>query len=950
MASAFRILPMEKTSSSTGRWQTLSAYVLIPLMILAACVLTRNSMLQRKAANSPSVLLSCGRLSGVQDAGVAAFRGLRYGEAPLGRRRWRPAAPAACAAGEATQDGPSCRQGGGPGESEDCLNLNVFVPSRLFEGTQGAPLLTSLPVLVWIYGGMNVIGDVEFYGPIENIVRKRDCVLVAMNYRLGIFGYLALKELATVDPRGSSGNLGITDQQLALHWVQENIAAFGGDPKKVTLMGQSSGGSNVFAHLASLGSRGLFHRAISLSGSPNITMDRETKEDQDRRLILPRTPCANLSGPKLLDCLYTADAMALDRALPKSYQLFDTLYDYPTTRVGLGASVSALLHVDGVTVSAPVLEALGSGMNDVPLLLQSMQAEMACAPAKVLENLTARGLGDFLEEVFSPVYGPQVAHEINATYQHYVPPEYGAYAVDADSASACGLRALAQAAAGSFQSPVYWSTVTAQPSHPVKGQRFPFHNWDFIAASETFGAYTPSQKDLSFGARLREDWFQLIWDGEISTSGYRKVQASAPGELVGSAQGFEALVFRVLSRRHMSDQSDPPLFSCEDCFAPGVRGSDVSIRYEVLSQGRAAESLRRRARADTPVVGALWALLRGKNWQRAIQAAEKLLLEELVPREFLALMRSAGRRSAWPLSLEALETMRKRELPPDELHYTAAMRACTSADAAGGSAALRLFGEVEKPSHLTFTAAISSCGVTREWELALELLNLMALSSHPPDLVAFHAAVTVCRQARKSRLALKLIDSLRRSELQPDVVAYSAAIAACEEGFRWMRALSFLKQMDQDAVAANVVSFSSAMSACANARHWDHALDLMVRMRQKAIEPNVVTHSAVLSACDKAHQWQWTLQQWVEMKESGIRPNRISYSAILGSMGIGLHWPQSLFLLDEMWHRKVSPDVRNYTMALSSLEKAKQWQLAVQLLNSMRLQSLQPDLFLGKVS
>eukprot|EP00913_Durusdinium_trenchii_P030483 g28554.t1 len=137
--------------------------------------------------------------------------------------------------------------------------------------------------------------------------------------------------------------------------------------------------------------------------------------------------------------------MALDRALPKSYQLFDTLYDYPTTRVGLGASVSALLHVDGVTVSAPV---------------------MACAPAKVLENLTARGLGDFLEEVFSPVYGPQVAHEINATYQHYVPPEYGAYAVDADSASACGLRALAQAAAGSFQSPVYWSTVTAQPSHP----------------------------------------------------------------------------------------------------------------------------------------------------------------------------------------------------------------------------------------------------------------------------------------------------------------------------------------------------------------------------------------------------------------------------------------------------------------------------------------------------
>ncbi|CAE7530758.1 ACHE [Symbiodinium sp. CCMP2456] len=190
-------------------------------------------------------------------------------------------------------------------ESEDCLNLNVFAPEKA----------KNLPVFVWIYGGSSVEGHVgwDFYGPLDNIVRRHPCIVVAMNYRLGVLGYLALKELSAVDPRKGSGNAGITDQQLAMRWVQENIHAFGGDPNRVTLIGQSSGGTSIWVqvsilgHLASRSSRGLFHGAISLSASPNITMDRAAKEAQDRALLLPHTPCAGMSESTLLECLYTAD-------------------------------------------------------------------------------------------------------------------------------------------------------------------------------------------------------------------------------------------------------------------------------------------------------------------------------------------------------------------------------------------------------------------------------------------------------------------------------------------------------------------------------------------------------------------------------------------------------------------------------------------------------------------
>ena len=138
--------------------------------------------------------------------------------------------------------------------SEDCLHLNVFSPETSFSSG------VKHPVMVWLHGGGFQFGSSssEMFGP-ERLLEE-DVVLVSLNYRLGPLGFL------TTEDEAAPGNVGLLDQRLALEWVRDNIAAFSGDPDMVTLVGESSGGISVMAHLASPASRGLFHRAIAMSG------------------------------------------------------------------------------------------------------------------------------------------------------------------------------------------------------------------------------------------------------------------------------------------------------------------------------------------------------------------------------------------------------------------------------------------------------------------------------------------------------------------------------------------------------------------------------------------------------------------------------------------------------------------------------------------------------------
>jgi para-nitrobenzyl esterase len=214
---------------------------------------------------NPVVRIDGGLIRGASAAGVSSFKGLPYAAPPTGKLRWRPPQPASSWSGvrDATQFGAGCPQAlmGNPflppgTISEDCLNLNVYTPTPHTGSDR--------PVLVWIHGGGLVQDGGRNYDGTK--LAATGTVVVTINYRLGALGFLAHPALAS-RPGGSAGNYGLMDQQAALRWVQRNIAQFGGDPRNVTIAGQSAGGLSVLAQLVSPGARGLFQRAIVQSGT-----------------------------------------------------------------------------------------------------------------------------------------------------------------------------------------------------------------------------------------------------------------------------------------------------------------------------------------------------------------------------------------------------------------------------------------------------------------------------------------------------------------------------------------------------------------------------------------------------------------------------------------------------------------------------------------------------------
>src|SRR5207247_4907546 len=144
--------------------------------------------------------------------------------------------------------------------------LNVYEHRKINRGSPHRH-----PVMVWIHGGALFLGESDDYDPTK-LVRDGDVIVVTINYRLGFLGFLAHPALSAESPDHASGNYGLMDQQFALQWVQRNIIAFGGDPNKVTIFGQSAGGLSVLSHLASPRAAGLFHRAIVQSGASELAL------------------------------------------------------------------------------------------------------------------------------------------------------------------------------------------------------------------------------------------------------------------------------------------------------------------------------------------------------------------------------------------------------------------------------------------------------------------------------------------------------------------------------------------------------------------------------------------------------------------------------------------------------------------------------------------------------
>ena len=202
-----------------------------------------------------------GLVQGVAEEGLTVFRGIPFAAPPIGDLRWRGPQPATKWEGvrAAMKFAPDPYQGDGKGNvSEDCLYLNVWTPAKSTHDR--------VPVLVWIYGGGFSFGSTST--PVHNgeHLARKGVVLVSINYRVGPLGFLAHPELSVESPHHASGNYGLLDQIAGLQWVKRNIAAFGGDPDRVTIFGESAGGISVSMLCAAPEAKGLFRGAISQSG------------------------------------------------------------------------------------------------------------------------------------------------------------------------------------------------------------------------------------------------------------------------------------------------------------------------------------------------------------------------------------------------------------------------------------------------------------------------------------------------------------------------------------------------------------------------------------------------------------------------------------------------------------------------------------------------------------
>lgn len=269
----------------------------------------------------PSVRAPDGVFLGVATATGRRFLGVRYAQPPLGPLRWAAPKPAAAAPGEqsARHLGSACVQpvdgwnfNPRPGDrmkgSEDCLFLNIYAPRA------AGP---KRPVMVWLHGGGFVTGSGnEYDGHI--LAEEGNVLVVTVNYRLGALGFLSHPALGA-----ESGNFGLLDQQMALRWIGRNIAAFGGDPSRVTIFGESAGGVAVCAHLVSPGARGLFSRAIIESG-PCLAFPRPAADLKGERYAgLAGCPAR---GEETLPCLRAIPAFKVSAISPAETGIGDTAW------------------------------------------------------------------------------------------------------------------------------------------------------------------------------------------------------------------------------------------------------------------------------------------------------------------------------------------------------------------------------------------------------------------------------------------------------------------------------------------------------------------------------------------------------------------------------------------------------------------------------------------------
>lgn len=457
----------------------------------------------------PQVTIDSGQLLGAKVAELptgGAFLGIPFAEQPIGEFRWRAPLlpPKWSGVRQATAWGPACPQTASPwlpemlgirkmATDEACLYLNVWTPE--LRPTK------ALPVLVWVHGGGNVEGSGE-WPPLGVTLAKTGIVVVSFNYRLGPLGWFSYPDLDVESKHHSSGNYGHLDQIAALAWVRRNIARFGGDPRRVTIAGQSSGSEDVCNLMTSPLAAGLFEAAILESGT---CVDA----------VFPELSKEEASGQRLAKDLGVQagpQALAQLRAIPAGHILEAAASDEdldlePNIDGWVLPSQPAIAFARGRQATVPVM--LGTNEDEVSIFASPLVSGHSYRPKTVAEYRAwlEREFGGFADEVLRSYPAREDAN---------VPAVFRTMFSDYDFAFSAWLLAKETARIGL---PAYLYRFTYVGSGPF-ADLGAFHSEELMFLSGKYWtSWVPKVEDARLSARMVRYWAQFIQTGNPNGSG-----------------------------------------------------------------------------------------------------------------------------------------------------------------------------------------------------------------------------------------------------------------------------------------------------------------------------------------------------------------------------------------------------------------------------------------------
>jgi para-nitrobenzyl esterase len=485
----------------------MSTRSIVVLLALAVIALPSSSI----AAVADPVRVEQGLLAGTSSSSsdVRVYRGIPYAAPPVGDLRWKaPKSPVAWQGVRQTKDfANACWQTPYPAAaaiyqaklpplSEDCLYLNVWTSAKSNKD--------HLPVMVWIHGGGFTRGTsgIQAYDG-ENLSRK-GAVIVTINYRLGVFGFLAHPALTAESDHHASGNYALLDQIAALQWVQKNIAAFGGDPSRVTIFGESAGSWAVNALMASPLAKGLFHRAIGESGgsfSPMKTLAEAEKDDE--KLVAPLLSAADGDAKPASGqggATPAKDILKMLRSKPAKEVL--NTFDIETVRT----------LVDGWVLPQDITTIFAQGkQNDVPILV-GYNADEGTALAPQARELKApiyiaavnQRYGSLAEQMLKIYPANSDAEAVSSFYSAY-----------RDQALGWEMRTWARMETKTGHHPAYLYYFSHKPPGPQSARLGAFHASELAYVFGTFAWPFPwDDTDKKLSDAITSYWVNFATTGD----------------------------------------------------------------------------------------------------------------------------------------------------------------------------------------------------------------------------------------------------------------------------------------------------------------------------------------------------------------------------------------------------------------------------------------------------